>query len=300
MAFKNAALRDRGQRICATEGWTIRQTPATVFDCFPMNSELDMLEVRLNELEDVVDYFVIVESRVSHRNTSKPLYYQAAARRFAKFAHKILYVVLDSLEGGTNWDREHYQRNSLFTHGLHIKGREAQPGDVIIVSDLDEIVKPAWVSALKQCQGYAPQLTMQSHWSLYSFEFEVQNVMWQKIKVALFEQNQDHYAAETLRFRLDLPVMPDSAWHCSWCFASLSAFEDKLHSFAHEEVDQPSITREHIASAVREGKDLFNRDDILISKADKPDVPQFVLDNPSRYAYMISRTNLKAGMHDYP
>ena len=255
-----------------------------------MNSELDMLEVRLNELDNVVDYFVIVESKVSHRNTSKPLFFQAAAERFGKFAAKIIYVVLDNLEGDTNWDREHFQRNSLFNLGLHTKGRQAKSGDIVIVSDLDEIVKPEWISALKQCEGYPPQLTMLSHWSLYSFEFDVQEILWEKIKITLFEEGFDQNAAETLRFRLDLPTLPDSAWHCSWCFANMSSFEEKLHSFAHEEVDEPSITKEHIASAVRTGKDIFNRENVVIHKVEVPDVPLYVLNNPDRFGYMMTRS----------
>jgi len=31
-----------------------------VYDCFVFYNELDLLEIRLNELNDVVDYFVLV------------------------------------------------------------------------------------------------------------------------------------------------------------------------------------------------------------------------------------------------
>lgn len=34
-----------------------------VFDCFPLFNEIDLLELRLNELWEVVDVFVIVEAR---------------------------------------------------------------------------------------------------------------------------------------------------------------------------------------------------------------------------------------------
>ena len=36
--------------------------PSKVIDCFIFNSELDMLEFRLMELDDVVDIFILVES----------------------------------------------------------------------------------------------------------------------------------------------------------------------------------------------------------------------------------------------
>ena len=46
-----------------------------VYDLFPFNSELDLLEMRLYELDDVVDKFVIIEETHSHRGSPKPLFY---------------------------------------------------------------------------------------------------------------------------------------------------------------------------------------------------------------------------------
>jgi beta-1,4-mannosyl-glycoprotein beta-1,4-N-acetylglucosaminyltransferase len=46
-----------------------------IYDCFPFFNELDILEIRLNELYDVVDYFVLVESRCSFSNNPKLLFY---------------------------------------------------------------------------------------------------------------------------------------------------------------------------------------------------------------------------------
>jgi beta-1,4-mannosyl-glycoprotein beta-1,4-N-acetylglucosaminyltransferase len=37
-----------------------------VFDCFPFFNELDVLEIRLNEMNSVADYFVILESRETY------------------------------------------------------------------------------------------------------------------------------------------------------------------------------------------------------------------------------------------
>ena len=264
-----------------------------------MNSELDMLEVRLHEMNDVVDYFVIVESKVSHTNNPKPLYYKAAADRFRQFAAKIIYVELESLEGDTAWDREHYQRNCLFTFGLHNKGQEARTGDIVILSDLDEIAKPKWVAALKLCTGYASQLTLEAHWSMYSFDNEVQNVIWQKAKAFVYNEDEA-VVAESLRFRTDLQTLSDAAWHCSWCFSNVSTFQEKMQSFAHEEVNDPSITPEHIATCVQEGRDIFSRDDVVISRAIVPDVPQFVTENANRFGYMQSRNITHAGFLDFP
>jgi beta-1,4-mannosyl-glycoprotein beta-1,4-N-acetylglucosaminyltransferase len=48
--------------------------------------------------------------------------------------------------------REWYHREMLFEKGLAVKSREARPGDLIIMGDLDEIPRPAAVQALRKCE----------------------------------------------------------------------------------------------------------------------------------------------------
>ena len=47
----------------------------TIFDTFTFYNELDLLELRLNILGDVVDYFVINEATITFTGKTKPLYY---------------------------------------------------------------------------------------------------------------------------------------------------------------------------------------------------------------------------------
>jgi beta-1,4-mannosyl-glycoprotein beta-1,4-N-acetylglucosaminyltransferase len=42
-----------------------------IFDCFLFFNEFDMLRLRLKELEDVVDVFVLVESRHTVNGTPR-------------------------------------------------------------------------------------------------------------------------------------------------------------------------------------------------------------------------------------
>ena len=105
----------------------------TVFLFF---NELDLLEIRLNVLNDVVDKFVLVESTQTFNAQPKPLYFEENKERFAKFSDKIIHIVCD--EDFTNepnpWVIEHKQR-------LHIaRGwKDCQDDDVIMISDADEI-----------------------------------------------------------------------------------------------------------------------------------------------------------------
>ena len=44
-------------------------------DCFIFNNELDILKFRIDYLKDTVDYFVIVESKLTFTNKEKNKYY---------------------------------------------------------------------------------------------------------------------------------------------------------------------------------------------------------------------------------
>lgn len=116
-----------------------------VFECFPFFNELDMLEAHLRELSPVVDRFVLVEARQTFTGKAKPLHYAENKARFAKFADRIEHVIVDfpsDLSYMLNskcyneaWAREWYQRQQM-GRGL----REAAPSDLVIVTDVDEII----------------------------------------------------------------------------------------------------------------------------------------------------------------
>ena len=61
-----------------------------IIDAFTFFNELDLLELRLNYLDSVVDYFVIVESNISHSGEYKSLTYLENKERFSKFQFALL------------------------------------------------------------------------------------------------------------------------------------------------------------------------------------------------------------------
>jgi beta-1,4-mannosyl-glycoprotein beta-1,4-N-acetylglucosaminyltransferase len=117
-----------------------------IFDCFIFYNELDILEVRLNEMADVVDRFVIVEANSTFQGDPKPLYFAENRSRFKRFADKISYVECNfppvvenrlSRRFDQNWGRENFQRDQII-RGLS----DADRDDLIILSDVDEILNP--------------------------------------------------------------------------------------------------------------------------------------------------------------
>ncbi len=122
-----------------------------IFDCFMYFDENVVLDVRLNTLNQYVDYFVIVESLFTHKGEQRNLNFDI--KNFSKFKDKIIYLIYDNEpseiktinSGDTEKEksikyifnavyRENGQRNFI-TNGLN----HADDDDIILISDVDEI-----------------------------------------------------------------------------------------------------------------------------------------------------------------
>lgn len=108
-----------------------------LYDCFPLGfaSEIPLLEIRLNYLNDFVSHYVIVEADKTQSGLSKPFHFEENKERFAPFLHKIIYVKLrvDTEVVQPGWPMENFQRNTI------LRGLEsANADDICLVSDLDE------------------------------------------------------------------------------------------------------------------------------------------------------------------
>ena len=122
-----------------------------IYDCFMFFDEELLLDLRLNILDKYVDKFIITEATYMHSGKSKKLNFDI--NKFSKFKEKIIYNVIDKqpsnlvsinkeddkettgkkLINNSN-KREHYQREMA----LKSLG-EADPDDIILINDVDEI-----------------------------------------------------------------------------------------------------------------------------------------------------------------
>ena len=115
-----------------------------VFDCFTFFNELDLLEVRLNELAPVVDVFVIAEATRTFTGKEKPLYFKENSARFAPFLDRMVHVVVDDFpDTSSSWTREIHQRDCV-RRGLASAG----PEDILLLSDVDEIPRAGSVAQM--------------------------------------------------------------------------------------------------------------------------------------------------------
>ena len=104
-----------------------------IFDCFTFNDENHILDIRLNELDEYVDFFVIVEFGQNHQGENKGK--KIDEKLLNKFKKKIKYFYIEKFNPNLNsWERESFQRNCI-SKGLI----ESNDDDIIIISDIDEI-----------------------------------------------------------------------------------------------------------------------------------------------------------------
>lgn len=122
-----------------------------IFDCFMFYDEEMLLNMRMNILNDYVDYFVIVESNRFHNGDKRRLKFDIA--KYSKFKDKIIYLIhdknLDQLKKISRIDEEGTKSYKLIFNAhlrendqrnLIIKGlNKAAEDDLILISDVDEI-----------------------------------------------------------------------------------------------------------------------------------------------------------------
>ena len=79
---------------CQLHGWAERQVKDfKVVDAILMSNEVDLLEIRMNELDSVVDKFFIIESNATFTGLPKKTHFADNRARFARFEDKITYTL---------------------------------------------------------------------------------------------------------------------------------------------------------------------------------------------------------------
>jgi hypothetical protein len=259
-----------------------------VFDCFTFFNELDLLELRLNELDGAVDFFVIAEAPVTFKGQPKALVFQANQARFAKFREKIIHLVIADMPQQVEraWDRENFQRNAL---RLGLAG--AAPEDIVIISDADEIVRPSTVAALRRGEGFF-QLGMPM-FQYYMNLRESQN--WTKVFAFsrhLLDEIGDFNWVRMMqddafeKFAGRNTKLTNAGWHFTY-LGGAAKIREKLQSFSHDEAwYQRMLTPGGIEAQVIAGFSVGNTWYFNTFCPVDDSYPGYVIANQKRYREM--------------
>lgn len=288
-----------------------------VYDLVLLSTELDWLEIRLHTLHPYVDYFVVVESPTSFTGHPKPLALKENWDRFKQFHHKIIHkVVLDESTSSRLWDHEAFLRNSLLRDVFPDlpESQQAQDGDALIVSDIDEILRPETVQLLRFC-NYPARLTLSSHFFYYAYQWYHKGEQWPHPQATTYTRDVAHtLLPEALRMGLldngwalfaayrrwrDRASLSNAGWHCSSCFSTIAEVQTKLQSFSHQSYNTPANRDpRNIIGHYRNGTDLFDRPGERYEKITwMTDVPDYVMEqfyDTGRFGYLIDRAS---GIH---
>lgn len=109
------------------------QRKYNVIDTFLFAGEIEMLKLRLDYLNDSVDYFIIAESNQFFTGESKNFEFLVNNSEFEKYEHKIHYVSFEPNVPEKDFEKQ--QRNSLRNKIIEL----ADENSIILHSDVDEI-----------------------------------------------------------------------------------------------------------------------------------------------------------------
>lgn len=319
-AHKHEGGGDGDGDICRAHGWKpFRPPPGTrrprkVYDLLMVNTELDLLEVRLNSTWDAVDHFVLVEARRTFTNHEKPLFLRDNFARFRPYHAKMVYHEIDlppDFAPRRTWDMEDLQRNAMLTQVFpyRLRGEPApQLGDVLLVSDVDEIPRPETLALLRAC-AFPRRLTLRSRFYYYSFQWLHRGPDWPHPQATYYQGPKDTLLPNSLRIgdggfaplrAFEKGELANASWHCSSCFATVDEFLGKMASFSHTWMNAEEFRdRDRILDRVRHGKDLWDREGEMFDRIeDNRDVPSYLLHNTERFGYMLDRDGPTAGFKD--
>jgi len=283
-----------------------------VYDCFYLFNELDLLEIRLNILNDYVDYFVICESTITFSGLPKKLNFIENEERFKRFRNKILYSSYDqapksrdearailhestnllerliaqrtllsenipSGEGNNHWVTEYFQKESL-----HKAIKDLNDDDVVYISDLDEIWNPNRKFSVKRGEIYLmkqiPYIYFLNNRSNEHWRNWTGTVVARYGTIKELSINDIRTHGKYRRF-----LVRKGGWHFSFQGGRNKVVE-KLRSYGHQELNTPEIINA-VESAIKTNADLRGRS-IRFKKEEKA-LPEFLKINKERYSHLF-------------
>jgi Glycosyltransferase family 17 len=186
--------------------------PNRIWDLIMFNHELDMLEGRLMELDDLVYQHVIVEMPVTHRNYPKPLYLQENMDRFKRWHHKITYVISDPPPDLEPWPLEHWQRHQAWA----AIENQMEDSDLVWLCDLDEIPSPM---AARWPGSAAAGLEMRVFLFAVDWEYTGGPIPQSVMARGSYIRRRIHegkWLGDIRDERPQLGMVPQAGWHFSW------------------------------------------------------------------------------------
>lgn len=279
-----------------------------VYDVFPFFNEIDLLEIRLNTLDPLVDFFVITECSTTFSGEPKEMYFHNNREKFSKFSDKIIHQMVDNVPSLDPFSRDRFQRDQAKS----ILEASCSPEDFIIYGDIDEIPRPsailAGIKAVESSGGMAHLAQ-----DLYYFYLNVQETSntlksytgeygvrlrkkWLGTNISRWEYARQHTMTDLRNpsHKKKGNRIKDGGWHFTYVGSSdqesvTDRIKRKIVSAAHQELNTDEILGQ-IESNIQNLNDLFGRRKTKFKVLEQFDyLPAYVQQNFAQYEYLIRK-----------
>ena len=293
-----------------------------IYDCFMFYDEDLVIDLRLNILNEYIHKFVIVESKFTHSGKKRELLFDI--NKYSKFKKKINYIVLENepvdLEIVHDNDtddkknskyimnalkRENFQRNGI-KKGL----TNAEPGDLILVSDVDEIPN---LSNLDLNEINDNIILFKQNFYYYKFNLKLEDMPWLGTKGCKYKNLKSPQWLRNIKdkkypfWRLDvlfsdkkysnIKFITNGGWHFS-NMKTPEEIEKKMRTYLHHrEYDIKPLGTKKIEEMIKSKKSIYNlRADMKNEKidgtqnlkaTDGSELPEYLKKNKTKYSNWI-------------
>jgi beta-1,4-mannosyl-glycoprotein beta-1,4-N-acetylglucosaminyltransferase len=285
-----------------------------IIDTFLFNKDFNALEIRLNELYDAVDLFVISESTFTHSGKKKPLYLRENFYQIDnKFRNKLSLLSDSSKQLVKNPRiREMLQRERI---SKYLRTLNLDPKDLISHSDCDEIPRATTlldlkmksseskIDAILELKNFANHINLSAGvWvrgrvQSYSIYKGIQNM---RKDIFLFNSaSQRRHSIPLIRIpdfwttrrfgfhaipniyrKPNLLVISNAGWHFNNLFPKEEIIK-KIESSCHVEWNTDAVRQKAIDN-FDAGRDIYTGVQYKIVNIDK-NYPAYITDNPERW-----------------
>ena len=264
-----------------------------IFDCITFFRENRVANLRFEILSEVVDKFIICESRYDHKGNKKDLNFKLLNKNFS---NKIIYLVKENSfpKNTDEWEKQAIQREFIF-NGL----KDAKPDDLIMFSDPDEIPNPKSLKNIILKKKYG--IFLQKH---YVYKINISNPHeepWEGTRICkrkyLFSidyMRQKILSKNIKKFwRIDkernIQLINDGGWH----FNNLLEAKEisiKLKTFAHNEFSLPKFSNVRvIQNKIDNMIDLYERGHQYKKVSLDNSFPEYLIKNKNKFKYFIMK-----------
>lgn len=258
-----------------------------VYSCSIFFNELDLLELKLETLKDVVDYFVIIEAFKTHSGIPKPLIFWDNRERFYKFKDKIIHfvsydtpddytnllpdmsgtkdpfynLVIKRVNEGNWWDHRipSYGRDTFEKESLIRPLSICADDDIILLSDTDEIVRPEILEEVINCFD-GDKIYHFQHDVFYYYLNLQKDEPWYGTIALSFKKFKEKSFCE-MRTNKSGYFVNYGGWHFSFQ-NGIGAIKLKLESYGEQSLNLEHIKQAipySVENAIELGRDLFGR-----------------------------------------